>query len=641
MASIRRSLILYFLLLLGVALGGVALLMDQFAADFSRAREADGARRIETEYQYRGQEIEQRFNEQLEKQAEDLGFQLRIQYAYIRQLERDREWDRGRDLLRMTPRERDRERIADEQKRRARLHDITLPLAAAGGSPWSGLMKASDPHNAQFRFTLDDLVRWPQNEEAIRRSFLEPDSHAKGHPKYFLFQFPATNRMVQSPYPQHDLPPLPPDDLAQVAPPKPRFDDVTVNGALLRRVVLKSPLRGNPFRWWTDPTRTPQFLSLGAVIGVPLPAGAPQSAPIDRGADPLTFVYVHCARPKGELDKQLAEVADDKTAEQATLTDQTRAATTRLRASLAGIAVAAFVALAVGGWVLVGRGVSPIRKLSDAVSQVSEKDFRLPVAQEELSHELVPIHDRLTHTLDELRRAFEREKQAVADISHELRTPVAALLTTLDVTLRKPRAAEQYKQTLEECRTITRQLGQLVERVMTLAYLDAGQTRVSKSRVPAVEVVAGCATVIRPLAEARGLTFILKADPDVEVDTDRDKLREVLMNLLHNAVEYSNPGGSVELVVRPNGGGRVAFDVRDTGIGMTDDVKGKIFERFYRADPSRTETGVHAGLGLAIVKEYVERLGGSISVESAPGKGSLFRVELPAAADDETPKLAT
>src|SRR5207248_11434878 len=107
-------------------------------------------------------------------------------------------------------------------------------------------------------------------------------------------------------------------------------------------------------------------------------------------------------------------------------------------------------------------------------------------------------------------------------------------------------------------------------------------------------------------------------------------------------VEYNNPGGSVELVVHPNGGGRVAFDVRDTGIGMAGDVQAKIFERFYRADPSRTETGVHAGLGLAIVKEYVERLGGSIAVESAPGKGSLFRVEIPAAEDEEElPKLAT
>jgi signal transduction histidine kinase len=177
---------------------------------------------------------------------------------------------------------------------------------------------------------------------------------------------------------------------------------------------------------------------------------------------------------------------------------------------------------------------------------------------------------------------------------------------------------------------------------MTLAYIDAGQTRVSKSRVAAVELVSGCATVIRPLAEARGLTFTLTADPAVEVDTDRDKLREVLMNLLHNAVEYNNPGGSVELAVHPNGGGRIAFDVRDTGIGMTGEVKGRIFERFYRADPSRTETGVHAGLGLAIVKEYVERLGGTITVESAPGKGSLFRVEIPAAKDEaEPPKLAT
>jgi signal transduction histidine kinase len=114
------------------------------------------------------------------------------------------------------------------------------------------------------------------------------------------------------------------------------------------------------------------------------------------------------------------------------------------------------------------------------------------------------------------------------------------------------------------------------------------------------------------------------------------------MNLLHNAVEYNTPGGAIELDVRPGTDGRVTFDVRDTGIGMTDEVKAKIFERFFRADPSRTETGVHAGLGLAIVKEYVERLGGTITVESAAGKGTLFRLELPGVTEEAgLPQLAS
>jgi signal transduction histidine kinase len=262
---------------------------------------------------------------------------------------------------------------------------------------------------------------------------------------------------------------------------------------------------------------------------------------------------------------------------------------------------------------------------------VSEKDFRLPIERQQLTEELAPIHDRLTHSLEALKHAFEREKEAVADISHELRTPVASLLATIDVSLRKPRTAEQYKQTLEDCRDITKQLGGLVERVMTLAYLDAGQTAVTKATTDVADVADGCASVIRPLAESHGLTLTTEVSEPVELSTDADKLREVILNLLHNAVEYNQPGGQVRLCVRsePNAK-RVVVEVSDTGIGMTPDVKGKIFERFYRADPSRTATGVHAGLGLAIVKEYVSRLGGRISVDSEPGQGSTFRITLPA-----------
>ncbi|MGL6097201.1 MAG: sensor histidine kinase, partial [Fimbriiglobus sp.] len=297
---------------------------------------------------------------------------------------------------------------------------------------------------------------------------------------------------------------------------------------------------------------------------------------------------------------------------------------------LAAIGGAAFLATVVGGPLLIGRGLVPVRTLSDAVSRVNERDFRLPVEPAALSRELLPIHARLTATLDALRRAFEREKQSVADISHELRTPVAALLATLDVALRKPRTADQYRTALEDSRGIGRQLAGLVERVMTLASLDAGNDRVTPTDADATLVAADCAAVIRPLAVANGLTFDTDLTGPVPLMTDPDKLREVVVNLLHNAVEYNRPGGSIRLRVRPGPDcGGAVVDVADTGIGMTPDVRERIFERFFRADPSRHAAGVHAGLGLSIVKEYVDRLGGTIAVESEPGAGSTFRVTLP------------
>ncbi|HTU23742.1 MAG TPA: HAMP domain-containing sensor histidine kinase, partial [Gemmataceae bacterium] len=112
------------------------------------------------------------------------------------------------------------------------------------------------------------------------------------------------------------------------------------------------------------------------------------------------------------------------------------------------------------------------------------------------------------------------------------------------------------------------------------------------------------------------------------IQADPDKLREIITNLLHNAIQYNRPGGSIDLrVVRENGTLDVA--VQDTGIGIAPEARAMIFERFYRADPSRGGDDLHAGLGLAIVKEYIDLMGGSINVESTEGQGSTFRVLLP------------
>lgn len=412
-----------------------------------------------------------------------------------------------------------------------------------------------------------------------------------------------------------------------------RYDTLSLPTGMVRRVTFKSPTSGAP-RWggWGPPPRNDT--RSGPNTGRDGGQGSPQSTPARPTPTGPSVNYYHVAKSTAELEATVADIHADAERLKDELRQATAATRDTVRWLLLAGSVFTFLGLLVGGWVLVGVGLRPLRKLTDAVAKVNENDLHLPVKANELSHELTPIHDRLAQTLDQLREAFEREKQAVADISHELRTPVASLLATVDITLRRPRTAEQYKQALEDCRMLTKQLGGLVERVMTLAYLDAGQTKMASAPTDAAEVANGCAAVIRPLAESHGLTLKTDVQHTSSVNTDPDKLREVMINLLHNAVEYNQPGGSITLAVRRevNGGpatGALVVEVSDTGIGMTADVRSKIFERFYRADPSRTATGVHAGLGLAIVKEYVDRLGGSISVESEQDRGSTFRVTLP------------
>jgi heavy metal sensor kinase len=324
------------------------------------------------------------------------------------------------------------------------------------------------------------------------------------------------------------------------------------------------------------------------------------------------------ANSKAELESQLAQLGDD-------LAD----ARSRLGQQLLWVSLGAFGALVAGGLWLVSRGLSPLNRLSEAVSEVSEKDFRLRIDHEHLPRELKPIADRLAHTLDQLKRVFEREKQAAADISHELRTPVAALLTTLDITLRKPRSAEEYREVLEECRNSGKQINQLVERLLTLARLNAGADVLRPREVDVVALADQCVALVRPLAEARGLQLRLHKNGPASMNADPDKLREVLTNLLHNAIEYNKADGSIDVRVERSNG-TLAMEVRDTGIGISPDAKGKIFERFYRADSSRhSDETPHAGLGLAIVKGYVDLMGGSIDVDSTVGTGSTFRVRLP------------
>jgi signal transduction histidine kinase len=208
-------------------------------------------------------------------------------------------------------------------------------------------------------------------------------------------------------------------------------------------------------------------------------------------------------------------------------------------------------------------------------------------------------------------------------------------MTTLEVALRKPRSFEEYREILQECRDSGKHMTQLVERLLALARLDSGADMLRPREVDAAVLAEQCAAMVRPLAEAHGLALTVHHEGDARLKTDPDKLREVLNNLLHNAIQYNRPHGSIDLEVRRDNGS-LELAVRDTGIGIDPQAREHIFERFYRADPARHTDGLNAGLGLAIVKGYVDLLGGSICVDSTEGQGSAFRISLPAHAEATT-----
>jgi signal transduction histidine kinase len=624
----------YLLGLLAVTLAVVWVVIDQVTARALAAREADGVELIQANHKERCRAERERIDQALLQQAKDLGNIMQNHYG------RDAEITNYR-------------RLADA----VHVTFVSVPFAEFV-SPL-GWITRPGPGPSPSIFFRTYFANLPLPEEDIRH--FDDESRSID---FFQVNTVAGREWHSQSLASRTLPFDPKEfDSKPAEPSRPgeapnlidwvyRDSNLAQDGEPVRRVLYKATLysryspgfrrpgpgggggpdRGGGFGGPAPRSMLGAWTQLAVTGFGPPPAGVlggtPAPSPV-LTLESLPRLYIQCARPKAAIDAVMAQFAADRDDELARLAGEIRTARSTLRSQIAGIGLIAFLALAVGGPLLVSRALRPVGKLSEAVSRVSEKDFRLPHDGTDLAVELAPIHARLTQTLDLLQRAFAREKQAVADISHELRTPIAALMATIDVALRKPRTSEQYREALEECRLISKQLGQLVERIMTLASLDAGNDCLQVARTDAAELATGCAAVIRPLAAAGGLTVDLQAESPLELDTDAGKLREVLMNLLHNAVEYNRPGGTIELsACRDNGS--VVFEVRDTGIGMSPEVKEKIFERFYRADASRHATGIHAGLGLAIVKEYVARLHGTIAVETQPGVGSKFRVTLPA-----------
>src|SRR5262249_10667104 len=265
------------------------------------------------------------------------------------------------------------------------------------------------------------------------------------------------------------------------------WDEVTLrSGVTVRRVVLKTP--------WArfSPGRAPR----------PARDSAPQPSPPPAPTGPT--LLVQCAYNVADRDQTLGDLAARRDDELEALKAETNQSLHTLRTRLLTISGVTFAATVVGTWLLVWVGLAPLRRLSDAVSRVSEKDFRLQFNQPRLPAELRRVVGRLTRPLQQLQAALARENQATADISHELRTPLAALLTTTEVALRKPRTAEEYRELLEDCRLSGQQMNRAVERLLALARLDAGVAVMRPERVDVAALAEQCAALVRPLAEARG-----------------------------------------------------------------------------------------------------------------------------------------
>jgi heavy metal sensor kinase len=297
--------------------------------------------------------------------------------------------------------------------------------------------------------------------------------------------------------------------------------------------------------------------------------------------------------------------------------------------------IAPFVLLLsiIGSYWLATHAFAPINRLTRAARHIEAGDLHQRVPVPRAKDEVQSLALTFNEMIERLDKAFAQQRRFVADASHELRTPVAAIRSMTDVILAQqaPVSRRDYRAVLNEINIEAERLGHLINDLLALARADEGETLIEWEPVRldllAIDVLATTET----LAAERGITLELGKQEPARVLGDEARLIQVILNLIDNALTYTDPGGKVQLSVEVNHK-RASLSISDTGIGIESEHLEHIFKRFYRADPARSRAAGGSGLGLAIVDWVVHAHGGTVNVESCLGQGSTFRVTLPLAA---------
>ncbi|PYO95504.1 MAG: hypothetical protein DMD62_01260 [Gemmatimonadetes bacterium] len=313
----------------------------------------------------------------------------------------------------------------------------------------------------------------------------------------------------------------------------------------------------------------------------------------------------------------------------------TRSAELQLEQLLQTIVIAFFVgvvpAILVGGWIA-GRALEPVDRMITEVREITDgrslhRRLAVPLARDELSR----LAETLNQMMTRLERNFAALRRFTADASHELKTPLTVVRAGVERAITRPDVPPETLAPLEETLQEVNRMTELLDSLLTLARADEGRAELHRESVDLRDILAEAGETGELLAEHAGVGMEIKmpAEP-VVVSVDRSRVRQLALNLIENAVKYTPPGGQVSVELGSNDG-RAVFSVADTGIGIAPGDLPHVFDRFWRADSARTRTSKRpgTGLGLAICKWIAEAHGGTIDVQSRPGRGTTFTVGLP------------
>jgi len=312
-----------------------------------------------------------------------------------------------------------------------------------------------------------------------------------------------------------------------------------------------------------------------------------------------------------------------------------------LLAGVLGAAIPLALILATaGGWFLARKSLAPVVSMSERARRISAENLgeRLPVVnpRDELGQLATTINEllsRLDDAFAQQQEAFAQQRQFMADASHELRTPLSVIRATSEVTLEEPDCeVGEYREAMATVGEQARRLARIVEELFTLARADAGQRTIERKSFYLDELVAETARAASVLASRKGVAMEYAPAPEAPFHGDEGLLRQMILNLLDNAIKHTPSGGSVRLSLEQHDS-KYAITVADTGSGVPAESQPHIFRRFYRADKARSRSGAlddgGAGLGLSIAQWIAEAHDGRLELARSDESGSAFIASFP------------
>jgi signal transduction histidine kinase len=308
-----------------------------------------------------------------------------------------------------------------------------------------------------------------------------------------------------------------------------------------------------------------------------------------------------------------------------------------MRSAFLAILLPVVLIAVLGGTLLAYRALRPVRKLVNTfhtVIETGDVDTRAPA--EDTTGEFAALVHLFNQMLDRIQRLVRGMHESLDHVAHDLRTPMTRLRARAELAL-KHDDPEKLRAALADLVDTSDAVLNMLDSMMDIAEAEADALSLSMESVPVRDLVRDVADAYQMVAEEKGVALTVDIPKGLSVQVDTGRMRQVLANLLDNAVKYTPPGGRITLkamsvkatsVDAPTAGAEhVCIAVADTGIGIPAEEQPRIWDRLYRGDRSRSEKGL--GLGLSLVHAVVRAHGGHVRVDSTPGKGSVFRIELP------------